>query len=249
MKIIANQTRKAHENIIRLLRGPQSLACLKHLEGIQGMRGANRLLKRIASAPDKEQLRDYLAEVWYALIFAGLAFDVEIEPYGHAGPDLKISRDGRDAAVEIMRFRKMFPGPPELDLSDENTDLPTYGDPIRDVRKASQKISEKFRQVRRKSSIVAIWNDEEEMDERRVKRAVAEICGDMDRGIRSVPSGVLFVVYGSPWVATMGNSKQLHCFAFRSLREPYQIEWQRELQSSLVNELLVRAPCRATGPA
>ena len=61
-----------------------------------------------------------LAEVRYALIFAGLGFDVEFEPDGDKGPDLGIKRDGEKVVVEIMRFRKINSGLPLLNLDDEN---------------------------------------------------------------------------------------------------------------------------------
>jgi len=76
------------------------------------MPGASGLLRRVASATDKEQLADDLAEVRYALVFAGLQFGVRIEPLGRQGPALKVSRDNLDACVEVMRFRKVSPGPP-----------------------------------------------------------------------------------------------------------------------------------------
>lgn len=46
------------------------------LKRVQRMPGARRLFRRIASASNKEQLDDYLAEVRYALTFAGLGFQV-----------------------------------------------------------------------------------------------------------------------------------------------------------------------------
>jgi hypothetical protein len=54
----------------------------KHLMRIQQMPGVNRLFKRIASASDKEQLADCFAEIRFALILAGLGFQIEIEPSG-----------------------------------------------------------------------------------------------------------------------------------------------------------------------
>jgi hypothetical protein len=44
------------------------------------MPGSKHLFRRIALTPDKEQLEDYFAEIRFALIFAGLGFQVEIEP-------------------------------------------------------------------------------------------------------------------------------------------------------------------------
>jgi hypothetical protein len=168
-----------------------------HLKRVQEMPGANHLFNRIASTTDKEQLEDYLAEVSYALIFAGLGFLVEIEPLGRKGPDLRISRDGHQAIVEIMRFRKIYPGPPVLDLLNEITVLPEYGNPARDIRKAFQKIQKKFPQVGSEEVIIAIWNDEEELEEIEVEIAVSNLRRDAAQNIFSIPNQLLFVLYGS----------------------------------------------------
>ncbi len=69
-------------------------------ERVQRIPGANQLFKRIASAPDSNQYADYFAEVIYALVFAGLRFDVAIEPPGSKGPDMEVRRDA------IMRSLK-----------------------------------------------------------------------------------------------------------------------------------------------
>jgi len=81
---------------------------------LQLIPGVNRIFKRIASCKDIEQLQDYLTEIRYTLVFVGLRFQVEIEPLGPKGPDLKIIRDGHQILVEITRFRKIYPGPPIL---------------------------------------------------------------------------------------------------------------------------------------
>ncbi len=206
----------------------------KWFERIQRMKGANRILRRITSAPNKEQFEDYLAEVRYALIFAGLGFQVEIEPDGGKGPDLKVSRDGHQAIVEIMRFRKVYPGPPVLDFSDGNLILPAYGNPPRDIRKAFEKILTKFPQIENQQAIIAIWNDEEELEEVEVEAAVINMRRDADRHLLSIPSGLLFVLYGSKW---MGN-RQLYCFPLRGSDQPYQVVWRQELDTSTVNHLI-----------
>ena len=95
---------------------------------VQQMPGANRIFYRIASAPDQEQLQDYLAEIRYAVVFAGLGFQVTIEPLGAAGPDLKVARNGHEAIVEVMRFRNIYPGPPMFE-PDKDLTLHEYGNP------------------------------------------------------------------------------------------------------------------------
>jgi len=207
-----------------------------HFQRVREMPGANRLFRRIADASDIEQLQDYLAEVRYALVFAGLGFQVEIEPYGSTGPDLRVSRDKHLAVTEIMRFRRVYPGPPELDLSDESTVLPEYGDFSRDVQKAFGKILAKFRQIGNEASIIAIWNDEEELEELEVEMAINYLRQDVARNHLSLPNGLQYVLYGSKWVRA-GDNKQLHCFPVRCVDEPYRT-WQQELEASTIDRLI-----------
>lgn len=206
--------------------------CLSHLERVQKMPGADGIFERIASAADEETFRDYLVEVRYALIFAGLAFQVEIEPFGKEGPDLRVSRDGHKTVVETTRFRPVHPGPPLLDLSDEMAVLPEYGNVKRDIRKAIRKIYKKFSQVGNGESIIAIWNDDEDMEEIEVEAAVNDL-----RNETSLPTGLSFVVYGSKFI----GDKQLYCFPIHYRLHPHQVLWQRELCAFTVNDLIQRA--------
>ncbi len=206
-----------------------------HFQRVRKMPGANRLFRRITNASNIEQLQDYLAEILYALVFAGLGFQVEIEPYGSKGPDLRVSRDKHLAVTEIMRFRRVYPGPPELNLSDESTVLQEYGDLSRDVQKAFEKILAKFRQIGNEASIIAIWNDEEELEELEVEIAVNHIRQDVARNRLSLPNGLQYVLYGSKW-ARAGDNKQFYCFPVRRVDEPYRT-WQQELEASTIGIL------------
>jgi hypothetical protein len=212
----------------------------KQFACIQRMQGANRIFRRIALASDKEQLDDYLAEVKYAVVFAGLGFQVEIEPCGSKGPDLKVSRDGLDATVEVMRFRKMYPGPPVLDLENEGSILPEYGNPPRDIRKAFEKILAKFPQMENELAIIAIWNDDGDLEELEVATAVNDLRRDAYRRVLSLPEGLWFVLYGSNAVRA-GDHKQLYCFPLRHVEQKHQVTWQQELDISTVSELIQRA--------
>ena len=98
----------ALERASQLVSPDEILPLQEQFERIEQMPGANGLFRRVASAADREQLGDYLAEVRYALIFAGLHFEVHLEPLGRRGPDLKVSRDNHETFVEVMRFRKVF---------------------------------------------------------------------------------------------------------------------------------------------
>lgn len=227
---------KALANVKQLLGQQAAQQNRIYFERVRPMPGANKVFGRIASAADKEQLADYLAEIQYALIFAGLRFEVEFEPSGNKGPDLGIARGGQQAIVEIMRFRKIYPGPTVLDLSDENLVLPAYGNPPRDIRKAFEKILAKFAQVGSQPGIIAIWNDDEDLEEVETATAVSDVRSDAGKGILSLPSGLLFVLYGSKWI---GN-KQLYCFPFRHLDQPYQ-SWKTELEMATVSNHIQRA--------
>jgi hypothetical protein len=227
---------KALQRIEELGNGFNLVLLQKQFERIQRMPGAGRTFKRIASAADKEQLTDYLAEVRFALIFAGLGFIVEIEPLGNKGPDLRIERDGYSVVVEIMRFRKIYPGPSVLDISAENFVLPAYGNPVRDIRKAFEKILAKFPQIESGPSIIAIWNDEEELEDIEVEAAVSNLRNEAVQQIRSIPNELLFILFGSKWI---GN-RQLYCFPVRQL-DPRAAKWQQELAASTVSELVYRA--------
>ncbi len=222
---------KVIANLKRLLGEQAAQQRRIYFERVRQMPGANKVFGRITSATDKEQLTDYLVEIQYALIFAGLGFKVEFEPSGSKGPDLGIARDDQQAIVEIMRFRKVYPGPPLLDLSDENLVLPTYGNPARDIRKAFEKILAKFAQIGDRPGIIAIWNDDEDLEEVETRAAVNDIRSDASKGILSLPSEILFVLYGSKWIGNM----QLYCFPFRRLDELHQT-WTTELEMAMVSD-------------
>ena len=227
---------KALQNIASL-RGEQTASRWHfYLTRIQQMPNANRTFKRIASTSETEQLGDYLAEVLYALVFAGLGFHVEIEPHGIKGPDLRISRDGLTAVVEIMRLRKINPGPPVSAASISEELLETYGNPHRDIRKAFTKLISKFPQTDLANSIIAIWNDDEDLEEIEVELAVRDILSDAQQQNLTIPHGLSFILYGSSY----WGRQQLYCFTIRD-SDPVHQNWQQELESLSVNQLVQRA--------
>jgi hypothetical protein len=210
------------------------LAYREQFERVQKMPGANRVFSRIASAPDQEQLQDYLAEIRYALIFAGLGFHVTVEPLGATGPDLGVARDGHAAIVEVMLFREVYAGPPIFD-PDKDLTLQEYGNPARDVRKAAQKLVDKFRQVGAENGIIAVWNDDGDMASDHVRTAVNVLSDDVELKALIPPEALLFVLYGSHWVRA-GDRRQLYCFQWRRNPPQYQRAWQSELQAQPVRE-------------
>jgi hypothetical protein len=231
---------KAINKIIQYLPNFDSQYLQKQFLVVNQLPGAQRIFKRISSTADKEEIKDYIIEIWYSLAFVGLSFNVEIEPLGKQGPDLKISRDDNHAFVEIMRFRKVYLGPPEFNLSDGQEILSGYGDIYRDVEKAFRKILNKFSQIGKENSIIAIWNDDGDMEEAHVKTAVAKLSEDATKNIISLPEGLFSILYGSEWVH-LCDKKQLYCFPLKRLQHSYQKTWQKELESSTLKELINKA--------
>jgi hypothetical protein len=227
---------KAIENIELLLDKQSAAWAQRWFDGVHTFNKSNRVFQRIAFAKDKEQLADYLAEIRYALVFAGLGFDVEFEPEGNRGPDLGIKRDDENAVVEIKRLRKINSDLPLLNLDDENFTLPEYGNIPRDIRKAFDKILTKFRQVENQRGVIAIWNDDEELEEIETGIAVNNILADVKNGLLTIPDGLLFVLYGSKW--QLGN-KQLYCFPFQNLAQPFET-WKTELEEATVFDHIER---------
>lgn len=238
---------KALENIVRLYASVQVTWIQTLLERVERMPGATRLLSRMASAPDKEQTDDYIAEAVYALVFAGLGFTVTVEPLGREGPDLEVSRDGRRAVVQITRFRKVYPGPPIFEHSGtcEGAELSQYGDPTRDIAKAFEKLRSKLPQVRDHSAIIAVWNDDGDLVEWEVQAAVALLCRSAERRLLTLPDRLLFVLYGSQWVRAGDHRRQLYCFPVSSPMEPYSTLWQQDLEDSTVESLVARTLAQA----
>jgi hypothetical protein len=232
------------ESALRRIQALAGRQCVQGLEPlfarVRRMPGADRLFRRIAHAGDIEQLGDYRAEILYALMFAGLAFDVSIEPKGAEGPDLSVCRDGHSAAVEVTRFREIHEGPPAEQVNDIPGVLPVYGDPLRDVRKVRDKVTSKFRQLREGTGIVAIWNDDGDLEELEACQGVAGIAHDAVTGVLSVPPDVFLVTYASEWTYCR-EQQQVYCFGLRTECPDYQRKWAIELESSSVQQLLQQA--------
>lgn len=219
----------AFENI-RLLLGDKSVHLYQRwFDRIQVIQKSNRVFERIESAKNREQIEDYLAEIRYALIFIGLGFEVEFEPEGNKGPDLGIKRDNENVVVEIKRIRKTDSELPLLKLDDENLELPEYGDIQQESRKTFGNIVKKFRQVKGQKGIIAIWNDDDVLDEIGSIFAVSWINTEVKNGLLTIPKDLLFILYGSKWI---GN-QQLYCFPFQNLLQPFET-WKIEFEGENV---------------
>lgn len=228
---------KANKNLFLLLGKNEAQLWRSRLDKVQQLPGVGAALKRIAHAPDRDQLSDYLAEIRYALVFVELGFSVQFEPLGRKGPDLGISRNGHGAVVEVKRFRQVDPGSPGISLSNEEfLDgtflLEPYGNPERDVKRIVSQIAEKFRQVLNGDSIIAFWNEDESDTETEI--AVRELSSSTAQQRFTLPAGLLFILYGSSW---QHPRQQFHCFPLRKLGKP-QSSWMRELESFSVQALM-----------
>jgi hypothetical protein len=206
------------------------------------MPGAARLFRRIARAGDVEQLDDYRAEMLYALVFAGLAFDVAFEPQGAEGPDLAVSRDGHSAAVEVTRFRKE----PADQTAGARKVLPAgllqeYGEPMRYIeRRIRDKVMDKFKQLGHGTGVLALWGDDEELEELEMPQALAELADEGVTGALRIPPELHLVVYASHWIRPQMR-QQVHCFELQPNCPPHLRQWKANLESSLVRDLLRRA--------
>ncbi len=71
---ILDKADKALQKVSQLLTERETQLWQNRLEQVRQMPGASLKFRRIANAPDREQLYDYLAEIRYALVFAGIGF-------------------------------------------------------------------------------------------------------------------------------------------------------------------------------
>lgn len=211
---------------IEELCGPKlARLCTPWIRAATAWPGSESLFGRITSAGGKGEAEDYLAELRFALVFEHLGFAVEIEPLGREGPDLGISRGDVAAIVEVARFRPMYLDPPEPagDL------LAEYGDFERDVTKSLEKLVGKFRQLDGELSVIAIWNDDDALEELEMSEAVR-----IAAGLDDLPPSLRFVLYGSAWHRPW---RELLCYSLRPVDDQVQ-QWMNDLQAVRMSEAL-----------
>jgi hypothetical protein len=197
------------------------------------------VFRRIAQAKECQAVLDYLAEIKFALIFAGLRFEVRLEPCGRDGPDLLVSRDGRSSYVEVRRCR---PPDDETDLpclpevSEEFGDglLVPYGDLEKGAKWIEDELSAKFRQISEGTGIIALWSDRLAIEEVEFEVAIRHLRIDFANGIKQIPAGLLFCIFGWDWFT---GSQRFHCGILRELEEPFAI-WASDLKSARFYQFL-----------
>jgi hypothetical protein len=194
---------------------------------LEAVRGIRITIRAIADAPSPDEVRDHLAEAEYFILFGHIGCGVTVEPEGPKGPDSLVDGLGVQAQVEVTRFRRMHDGPPPLDGALTNPKLMDYGDIARDSRKAFQKIVDKLRQLPGNASGLAIWNDDEDMEDIEVAIAVESIREESAAGRLTLPSGFQFVIYGSRW-----HGRQQYYFFALPTDHPWKSPIERTFRSS-----------------
>jgi hypothetical protein len=185
------------------------------------------LFHSLASAADKQTLLDHLATLRYSLIFGYLGFVVSFEPTGTKGPDLLITRDGISATVEVTRLRPMNPGPPALSEEESQSGewvLEPYGDPRRDINRSFGKVLGKFKQAIAPHSIIAVWNDDDALEELEMFMAVRDLWQ-----VPGLPAGLDFVIYGSQWISSV--HLHLHTFPMKPQLGTVIQAWAQQIES------------------
>jgi hypothetical protein len=167
---------KAVKNIHAVLGQDQGDRLSQLVKAAAALKGSESLFERIARAPQAEGMADHVAEIRWGLIFSELRFEVEFEPCGKEGPDLRVSRDGRRAYVEVKRFRpSLEDNGPTAGIEGE---LMPYGDLQRNVKRIGDELAKKFRQVDAGSGIVAFWSDHGAIEDVDFELAVREMWSD-----------------------------------------------------------------------
>lgn len=230
MSFLENAIETAH----KLFGEKEAAIYERRLRAFSNLPGSERKLREIASAA-KMEFPDLMKEVDYALAFTGLGFKVEVEPDTGSKVakciDLRIERDGQECFVEVTRFRYMYNGPPEFQLGMDIC-LLEYGDPERDVEKVAQKILAKNEQLGSKPSVIALWNDDGDLEELEVEEAV---CYLAEEGL--LPESLQFVLYGSHWM----GKQQLYCYPTKPHLAPVFHVWMKELEGCSLQQLICSA--------
>ncbi len=198
------------------------------LRAAQNINNTQSLFKHLFHSTDIEVFQDYLAELRFALMFKGLGYDVAYEPFGSEGADIRISTKDDLYIVEVTRIRLAHHTPriSEEELSDENFILPDYGNIERDTHKSIRKILRKLRQANHDNSIIAIWNDDGELEEIEMEFATNFIRSD-----RSA-SNIRFILYSSNWISSQQN------FCFPINKNDSSIHLSQIMETNLVDEMI-----------
>ncbi len=224
----------ALENLVQLMKtdapswklGPQEHFWSICLDTFRAMPGAAHKIEKIACESDPEPLGDILAEVKFAVIFAKLGYDVEIEPCrsgSSPNPDMRITKDGHSAFVEVMRRR--HESGRSLQAKSLNTDevFVEYGD-SKDPRRIYEALERKFRQAG-VGGIIAIWDDGDVWEPEEYESAAHSHIQTISA------SRSAFVVLHKY------QNMPFCCYQLRRPLEPYLQEWLSALSSMIPDSI------------
>lgn len=206
---------RALKSVAHLLGGEAADNWRDVFERTREMTGVSRKYAQMAAAPDRRRLEDILAEMQFALVFAGFGFQVEFEPRGKDGPDLRAWQEGRSPFhVEVMRLEQVCPrtGTRPGDAGADAALDPSYS-----VRESYLELVDKFEQFEATDAVVALWSDGHEIDEAGVAHDLQAFRAHAEEQSISLPDGISFVLYGSQWVSP--GTRRLYCYRVRKPAE------------------------------
>lgn len=214
------------------------------VRSLPSISGGHALVRRLDRARSDAEFEDLLAEAWFAAVFRFCGYSVTFYPDGASGPDLLITKSDSSIYVEVARFRPMNAGPSESADDADSEALPEYGNYSRDSVKVRKKIYSKFAQIGMRTAAIAIWNDDEALEDLEFHAAVVRLRGDA-----AIPAGLEVAIYGSKWVncdVSAGGAGQFVSIPFRERLSP----WAQALThaigrvnlSSAVADLVAHAP-------
>ncbi len=197
------------------------------LRAVARLLNGERIPRKVVHAGDTEEVRDILAEARFALALVGFGFGVDVEPLGKAGPDLGIALGERHLLIEVTRLR-LQREMPVFDFSDPTPMLADLGDPLPDVRRAYDKIRGKISQLNRRPGAIAVWNDDEVLDDLHCRTAIHWVERDLEAGLAASAEHLELVLYLSSWVSCT-DCADLSAWTVQPLPAPWVRAWQERL--------------------
>ena len=229
---------KAIRRLVYLTDAATGTSFTSRFRAVARIGGSELKFKRLARASTIDELSDLNAELTFALLFIGLGFDVNFEPTGEKGPDLSIQRDSQLAYVEVKRIRPRA-GVTRAAMSGEPLVFQQYGQPEKDTDKVRSELYKKFRQVAGHNGILAIWSDDDDLENLEHEFAVNDMRRDSESGVQHVPENVLFSVFAGNWQSCR-TGQQVYCRPFRPLRDPFLL-WAEDLDLVSMRECVGEA--------
>ena len=117
---------------------------------------------------------------------------------------------------------------PVFDFSDPNPMLADLGDPLPDVRRAYDKIRGKMSQLNRRPGAIAVWNDDEVLDDFHCRTAIHWVERDLETGLAASAEHLELVLYLSNWVLCT-DCADLSAWTVQPLPAQWVRVWQERL--------------------